>query len=80
MSNDTSGFTLDKVIVGTNNIIILACLMFGQVFGIASLFLTWVAIVSSVIMLIGLFTKVVPLSIVLQRFGVKAGAIFKEVD
>jgi hypothetical protein len=80
MSDITSGLNLDKIIVGANNIIILACLVLGQVFGIAPLLLTWVAIVSCVVMLIGLVTKVVPLSILLSKRGVKAGAIFKEID
>jgi hypothetical protein len=77
MSDTTSGLNLDKIIVGANNIIILACLLVGQVFGIAPLLLTWVAIVSCAVMLIGLFTKVVPLSLLLSGFGVKAGSIFK---
>jgi len=80
MSDITSGWNLDKIVVGTANIIILACLVLGQVFGIAPLFLAWVAIVSCVFMLIGLVIKVVPLSILLSKHGVKPGAIFKSVQ
>ena len=80
MSNNTSGLNLDKIIVGANNVIILLSLLLGQVFGVLPLFFTWVAIVSAAVMLIGLFTKVVPLSIVLSKSGVKSGAIFQETD
>ena len=78
MSNSSSGMNLDKIIVFTNNTIILLSILFGQVFGVASSFLTWVAIVSAAIMLIGCFTKVVPLSLVLSGMGVKSGSVFKD--
>ena len=71
---------MDKVLVGTNNVIILLSILLGQVFGVATLFFAWVAILSAVIMLIGLFTKVAPMSIVLSKLGVREGAVFKEVD
>ena len=80
MTDTTSGWNLDKIIVGTNNVIILLCLVLGQVFGVAPLFLTWVAIVSAAIMVIGLFSKVVPLSLVLSKAGIRSGSIFKETD